>query len=208
MASNTIPENSACPAPPATRNNPFWDFSLKLYASPAVQTACLDLQDDCGVDVNVLLYMLWQASPRLDVGEHNVTAGSDDVATTQSNIGLSVAYDIGAAADRSRAWLCHQRIQHDTERGCSQWPSQREGVGGGIRDPGRAYARCSRIRCRRQHDREQRGLLQPLGLQLGLLDDHPECLSTACIERGWRRLEVAARDAQGHHDIGPPRDDA
>ena len=56
------------PAPPATRNNPFynpfWDFSLKLYASPAVQTACLDLQDGSGVDVNVLLYMLWQASLR------------------------------------------------------------------------------------------------------------------------------------------------
>ncbi len=46
------------------RTNPFWDFSLKLYASPAVQKACLDLQDGSGVDVNVLLYMLWHGANR------------------------------------------------------------------------------------------------------------------------------------------------
>lgn len=45
-----------------TRTNPFWDFSLAIYASPEVQKACLELQDGSGVDVNVLLYMLWQAS--------------------------------------------------------------------------------------------------------------------------------------------------
>lgn len=46
------------------RTNPFWDFSLKLYSSAAVQKACLDLQDGSGVDVNVLLYMLWHGSER------------------------------------------------------------------------------------------------------------------------------------------------
>jgi len=46
----------------AGRTNPFWDFSLKLYASKKVQSACLELQDDSGVDVNVLLYLLWHAS--------------------------------------------------------------------------------------------------------------------------------------------------
>ncbi len=47
-----------------SRTNPFWDFSLELYASPAVQKACLDLQDGSGVDVNVLLYMLWHGANR------------------------------------------------------------------------------------------------------------------------------------------------
>ena len=46
------------------RTNPFWDFSLKLYSSAAVQKACVDLQDGSGVDVNVLLYMLWHGSQR------------------------------------------------------------------------------------------------------------------------------------------------
>lgn len=45
-----------------SRTNPFWDFSLRVYSSPAVQKACVDLQDGSGVDVNVLLYMLWHAS--------------------------------------------------------------------------------------------------------------------------------------------------
>lgn len=48
----------------SSRTNPFWDFSLKLYASPVVQQACLELQDGSSVDVNVLLYMLWQGALR------------------------------------------------------------------------------------------------------------------------------------------------
>ena len=50
------------PKPTPARTNPFWDFSLALYASPQVQKACLDLQDGSGVDVNVLLYMLWHGA--------------------------------------------------------------------------------------------------------------------------------------------------
>lgn len=39
--------------------NPFWTFSLKLYGRPGVPPACLVLQDEAGVDVNVLLFCLW-----------------------------------------------------------------------------------------------------------------------------------------------------
>jgi uncharacterized protein (TIGR02444 family) len=34
----------------------FWTFSLAVYADPAVQQECLELQDDHGVDVNLLLF--------------------------------------------------------------------------------------------------------------------------------------------------------
>lgn len=54
----------ASTSPSAGRNNPFWDFSLALYSSAAVQKACIELQDGSGVDVNVLLYMLWHGSQR------------------------------------------------------------------------------------------------------------------------------------------------
>lgn len=47
---------------PASSGSPFWNFSLSIYRSPQVQAACLGLQDGAGVDVNVLLYMLWLAS--------------------------------------------------------------------------------------------------------------------------------------------------
>jgi uncharacterized protein (TIGR02444 family) len=38
-----------------------WAFALKVYASSGVAAACLDLQDDYGADVPVLLTALWMA---------------------------------------------------------------------------------------------------------------------------------------------------
>lgn len=43
-------------------DNPFWDFSLALYARPGVTDACLRLQDRLGLDVNLLLYACWTAA--------------------------------------------------------------------------------------------------------------------------------------------------
>lgn len=40
-------------------SNPFWEYSLSAYAAPGVADACLSAQDDCGVDVNLLLYAAW-----------------------------------------------------------------------------------------------------------------------------------------------------
>ena len=39
----------------------FWRFSLAVYRRPGVAPACLALQDRCGLDVNLLLYCLFQA---------------------------------------------------------------------------------------------------------------------------------------------------
>jgi uncharacterized protein (TIGR02444 family) len=44
-----------------TEATPFWRFSLHFYRQPGVSDACLALQDDCGVDVNLLLFLLWLA---------------------------------------------------------------------------------------------------------------------------------------------------
>lgn len=48
--------------PPASLeypNAPFWDFSLRVYASDGVAPACLRLQERHDVDVNLLLFSLW-----------------------------------------------------------------------------------------------------------------------------------------------------
>ena len=44
-----------------TETTPFWRFSLHFYRQPGVSDACIMLQDDCGVDVNLLLFLLWLA---------------------------------------------------------------------------------------------------------------------------------------------------
>jgi uncharacterized protein (TIGR02444 family) len=44
-----------------TETTPFWRFSLHFYRQLGVCDACIALQDDCGVDVNLLLFLLWLA---------------------------------------------------------------------------------------------------------------------------------------------------
>ena len=50
--------------PEATQlsKSPFWRFSVKFYAEPGVAQACIDLQDQAGVDVNLLFFLLWNAA--------------------------------------------------------------------------------------------------------------------------------------------------
>lgn len=48
-------------SPPASKS-PFWQFSVKFYAVPGVAQACIELQDQAGVDVNVLFFLLWNAA--------------------------------------------------------------------------------------------------------------------------------------------------
>ncbi len=43
------------------QGSPFWRFSLQFYRLPKVADACIALQEEAGVDVNLLLYLLWQA---------------------------------------------------------------------------------------------------------------------------------------------------
>jgi uncharacterized protein (TIGR02444 family) len=43
------------------RGSPFWRFSLQFYRLPGVADACIALQDEAGVDVNLLLFLLWNA---------------------------------------------------------------------------------------------------------------------------------------------------
>ncbi len=47
---------------PSTAGSPFWRFSLGYYRQSGVGDACIALQDSAGIDVNLLLFLLWQAS--------------------------------------------------------------------------------------------------------------------------------------------------
>jgi len=45
----------------SSRDSAFWQFSLRFYALPDVAPACLALQDEANVDVNLLLLLLFLA---------------------------------------------------------------------------------------------------------------------------------------------------
>jgi uncharacterized protein (TIGR02444 family) len=61
------------PNPPPT-GSPFWRFSLRLYRQPGVAEACIALQEQAEVDVNLLLFLLWQASEGRCYGVGDVAA--------------------------------------------------------------------------------------------------------------------------------------
>jgi uncharacterized protein (TIGR02444 family) len=48
----------------AEQGSPFWRFSLRLYRAPGVPEACIALQEEAGVDVNLLLFLLWHAAQK------------------------------------------------------------------------------------------------------------------------------------------------
>ena len=66
--------------------NPFWTFSLGYYRGAGVSEACLELQDNCGVDVNVVLFLLWMASQRRSVATADVKALADKVRPWQIDV--------------------------------------------------------------------------------------------------------------------------
>ena len=60
--------------PARSQGSPFWRFSLRLYRQPEVADACIALQETAGIDVNLLLFLLWHATLKrvlsaVEVGE-------------------------------------------------------------------------------------------------------------------------------------------
>jgi uncharacterized protein (TIGR02444 family) len=45
-----------------TDNRSLWEFALALYSSPGVEETVLSLQDEAGVNVNILLWSCWLES--------------------------------------------------------------------------------------------------------------------------------------------------
>ena len=71
---------------PLPQSSPFWTFSLGYYRGPGVSEACLELQDKCGVDVNVVLFLLWLASQKRQLGADQVKRLADKVRPWQMDV--------------------------------------------------------------------------------------------------------------------------
>jgi uncharacterized protein (TIGR02444 family) len=64
----------------------FWQFSLSLYGEAAVAEACLQLQDEAGADVNLLLFLLWRAAKGRRLSEAEVTAVEEAVSAWRAEV--------------------------------------------------------------------------------------------------------------------------
>lgn len=70
-------------APPQT--SPLWQFSLNFYRSPGLGEACIRLQDEAGVDVNLLLFLFWNASRKRRLSASDVAAVDRHIAVWRQN---------------------------------------------------------------------------------------------------------------------------
>jgi uncharacterized protein (TIGR02444 family) len=63
----------------STATTPFWRFSLGFYRQNGVSDACIALQDGCGVDVNLMLFLFWLASESRQLAADEVKKLDDQV---------------------------------------------------------------------------------------------------------------------------------
>ena len=75
----------------------FWRFSLAVYGRAGVEEACLGLQDDVGLDVNLLLFCLW-------AGSRGQSLEAGTLAGLMASTGLWQA-EVVAPLRRVRRWL-------------------------------------------------------------------------------------------------------
>jgi uncharacterized protein (TIGR02444 family) len=81
----------------------FWRFSLRIYSLPGVGAVCIDLQDRHGVDVNVLLFLLFLADAGRAVSPEDVARIDAEVRTWRDSVVLplrTVRRDLRAAIGR------------------------------------------------------------------------------------------------------------
>jgi len=83
-------------------SNPFWEFSLTHYAKAPVQKLCLQLQEQAGANVNVVLFTLWLA--RLErTFETDVVAGNTELLHWHEQVTVPLRQARGAIKH------CHQQ---------------------------------------------------------------------------------------------------
>jgi uncharacterized protein (TIGR02444 family) len=73
---------------------PFWRFSLSFYRQAGVAEACITLQDECGVDVNLMLFLLWLASGGRQLSAAHVKE-LDDAVRTWRELTIIPIRDVG-----------------------------------------------------------------------------------------------------------------
>lgn len=72
---------------PASLDGPHWAFALDFYGRAEVQPACLRLQDEFGVDVNVLLICLYGGSRLgIRIGNREVALLDKSISAWRSEI--------------------------------------------------------------------------------------------------------------------------
>jgi uncharacterized protein (TIGR02444 family) len=63
-----------------------WDFSVRFYERDGIAAHCLAWQDQCGVDVTVLLLAAWAASRRQELRIGDLSFAGEEIAPWRNEI--------------------------------------------------------------------------------------------------------------------------
>jgi uncharacterized protein (TIGR02444 family) len=78
-----------------------WRFSLLLYAKPNVANACLALQDEVGADINLLLFLLWEATQGRRVSLQELEDVEAQIVCWRDRVVVPLLFESRSSARRS-----------------------------------------------------------------------------------------------------------
>src|SRR5689334_17787625 len=108
----------------------FWQFSLDFYGRPRVAEACLDLQDNAGVDVNVLFFVLYMATHKRELNraeiervDASIKTWRDEAVVPLRTLRRKLKTGIAplATADTDKLRSAVKRLELEAEHTEQQW---------------------------------------------------------------------------------------
>lgn len=67
-------------------NSDFWNYSTQIWTLPEVEAICLDLQNNYGANINMLLYCCWVGDKKLSLNDDDLQVLLDTVQPWQTII--------------------------------------------------------------------------------------------------------------------------
>jgi uncharacterized protein (TIGR02444 family) len=64
----------------------FWRFSLRFYDQPDVRDTCLKLQDEAGLNVNLVLWCCWQAARGRALAKEDVASAAGRISEWSGSV--------------------------------------------------------------------------------------------------------------------------
>lgn len=99
--------------PPSLDCSPaLWPFAVHVYALPGVSELCLRLQDDHGLDVGVLLAILWRSCRGATVDAPTLDRMLDAAAPLQARVRELRALRVAVGSDRAHEPRWQETYEH------------------------------------------------------------------------------------------------
>lgn len=95
-----------------TTSASLWDFAVNLYQQPEVEAQCLQLQDDYGVRVTLLLFIVW-----LDISGKIAAPGAITKALTETD---PWHQQVVIPLRNARRWIKQQTPRAQTPQQCRE----------------------------------------------------------------------------------------